>query len=70
MAFGAETKLGELLDNPATKQVLVKHLPEIQNAGPMLSMARGLSLKALANVARGKIPPEKFEAIVAELAQI
>ena len=70
MSFGADTKLGVLLDNPTTKEVLVKHLPEISSAGPMLSMARGLSLKSLANVARGKIPPEKLEAIVAELEQI
>jgi hypothetical protein len=70
MSFDAETKLGVLLDNPATKEVLVKHLPEIKSAGPMLTMARGMSLKSLASVARGKIPPEKLEAIVAELAQI
>ena len=70
MSFSADTKMGELLDNPATKEVLVKHLPEIQSAGPMLSMARGLTLKTLANVARGKIPPEKLQAIVAELEKI
>jgi hypothetical protein len=70
MSFDAETKLGELLDNPATKEVLVKHLPEIGSAGPMLAMARGLSLSALAKVARGKIPPEKLEAIVLDLEKI
>jgi hypothetical protein len=70
MSFSADTKMGDLLDNPATKEVLVKHLPEIQSAGPMLSMARGLTLKTLASVARGKIPPEKLQAIVAELAKI
>lgn len=70
MSFSAETKLGELLDNPATKAVLVKHLPEIQKAGPMLAMARGLTLKALSNVARGKIPPDKLQAIEAELVKL
>jgi len=70
MSFSADTKMGELLDNPATKEVLVKYLPEIQTAGPMLSMARGLTLKTLANVARGKIPPDKLQAIVAELEKI
>jgi hypothetical protein len=70
MSFSAETKLGVLLDNPATKEVLVKHLPEIKNAGPMIAMARGMSLKSLSNVARGKIPPEKLEAIEAELLKL
>lgn len=70
MSFSAESKLGELLDNPTTKAVLVKHLPEISSAGPMLAMARGLTLKALSNVARGKITPEKLEAIDAELVKI
>jgi hypothetical protein len=70
MSFGADTKMGELLDNPTTKDVLVKFLPEISTAGPMLKMARGMTLKTLASVARGKIPPEKLEAIVAELAKI
>lgn len=70
MSFSAETKLGVLLDNPATKQVLVKYLPEIQNAGPMINMARGLTLRALAKVASGKIPSDKLEAIEAELQQL
>jgi hypothetical protein len=70
MSFSSETKLGVLLDNPATKAVLVKHLPEISNAGPMLAMARGLTLKALSNVARGKITPDKLEAIEAELVKL
>jgi hypothetical protein len=70
MSFGADTKLGVLLDNPTTKAVLVKYLPEIQTSGPMINMARGLTLGALANVARGKIPPDELQAIVAELATL
>lgn len=70
MAFSTETKMGDLLDNPATKEVLVRYLPEIEKAGPMLNMARGMSLKTLAGVARGKIPPEKLEAIAVELEKL
>jgi hypothetical protein len=70
MSFSADTKMGELLDNPSTKEVLVKFLPEIASAGPMLNLARGLTLSSLARVARGKIPPEKLDAIVAELAKL
>lgn len=70
MSFSADTKLGVLLDNPITKEVLVKHLPEIKSAGPMLAMARGMTLGTLARVAGGKIPPEKLQAITAELESL
>jgi hypothetical protein len=70
MSFSPETKLGVLLDNPATKEVLIKHLPEIKSAGPMLAMARGMTLTALSRVASGKIPPEKLAAIAAELEKL
>ena len=70
MSFGGDTKMGVLLDNPATKEVLVKHLPEIQSAGPMIDMARGLTLSSFARVAGGKIPPDKLQAIVSELEKL
>jgi hypothetical protein len=70
MAFDANAKLGELLDNPATKEVLLRHLPEIGSAGPMLSMARGMTLKAVAGFPQAKIPPDKLQAIVADLAKL
>jgi hypothetical protein len=70
MSFGGDTKMGVLLDNPTTKEVLVKHLPEIANAGPMLNMARGLTLTSLARLAGGKIPTDKLHAIVAELEKL
>ena len=44
MAFSADTKMGELLDNPSAKAVLAKFLPDLDKAGPMLNMARGMSL--------------------------
>lgn len=70
MSFSADTKLGVLLDNPETKEVLIKHLPEIKSAGPMLAMARGMTLSTLARVAGGKIPPDKLAAITSELEKL
>ena len=70
MAFDVDTKLGTLLDDPHTKEVLFKHLPEIKDAGPMLGMARGMALSTLAKVAGGKIPPEKLAAIADDLAKL
>ena len=70
MAFNADTKMGVMLDDPAAKAVLVNLLPEIKTAGPMLNLARGMTLKQLAAVAPGKIPSEKLQAIVAELEKL
>jgi len=70
MGFSADTKLGELLDNPVTKEVLLKFLPEIKTAGPMLNMARGMTLRAVAGFPQAKISPEKLQAIVAEFEKI
>ena len=70
MSFSPDTKLGVLLDNPVTKEVLIRHLPEIKSAGPMLAMARGMSLATLSRVAGGKLPPEKLAAIAAELEKL
>jgi hypothetical protein len=70
MSFNADSKLGDLLDNAATKEVLVKFLPQISTAGPMLNMARGMTLKTLAAFPQAKITPDKLEAIVAELEKL
>jgi nitroreductase len=70
MAFNAESKFGELLDNPAAKAVLMKHLPEIEKAGPMLSMARGMTLKTVAGFPQANISADMLQAIVAELEKL
>ena len=67
MSFNGDTKMGVMLDDAAAKAVLVKFLPEIKTAGPMLNLARGMTLNQLSMVARGKIPAEKLQAIVTEL---
>ncbi|MET0387336.1 MAG: hypothetical protein ABW321_15315 [Polyangiales bacterium] len=68
--FDAEAKFGTLLDDPAAKEVLLKHLPQLQNPSPMLKLARGMSLKTIAGFPQAKIPPDKLEAIVAELVKL
>ena len=70
MAFNGDTKLGELLDNRAAKAVLAKHLPQLESAGPMLNMARGMSLKTVAGFPQANISAEKLQAIIAELASV
>jgi hypothetical protein len=70
MAFSADSKLGDLLDNPAAKAVLLRHVPEVGTAGPMLNMARGMTLKMVAAFPQAKMSPEKLQAIVADLEKL
>jgi len=70
MKFTADTKLGELLDDPAAMAVLAKHVPQIQNAGPMLAMARGMSLRTVAGFPQANVSAEQLEAIIAELSKL
>jgi hypothetical protein len=70
MEINENTKLGDLLDNTAAMAVLKKHVPAIETAGPMLAMARGMTLKAVAGFPQAGITPEKLQAILADLAKI
>jgi hypothetical protein len=70
MPYTADTKLGELLDDPTAYAVMLKHVPEIETAGPMLRMGRGLSLKQISGFPQANMPPEKLNAIVADLAKL
>ncbi len=70
IAFNADSTFGELLDSPAAKAVLMKHLPEIEKAGPMLSMARGMTLKTVAGFPQANISADTLQAIVAELENV
>lgn len=70
MAFNEDSLLGDVLDSPEAKAILMKFLPEMENAGPMLNMARGMSLKTVAGFPQANIPAEKLQAILAELAKL
>lgn len=70
MGFNGDTKMGVMLDDPTAKAVLVKHLPQIETAGPMLNMARGMTLKQVAGFPQAKIPPDKLQEIIAELEKL
>jgi len=70
MAFNADTKLGELLDNPTAKAVPARHLPELEKAGPMLATARGMTLKMVAGFPQANISSEKLQAIIADLEKL
>jgi hypothetical protein len=65
----ASTDIGTLLDNPETKAVLEKHIPEvISNA--QFEMARPMTLRAIQAYAAEALTDEKLAAIDADLAKI
>jgi hypothetical protein len=70
MGFNGDTKMGVMLDDPTARAVLVKFLPQIETAGPMLNMARGMTLKQVAGFPQAQIPPDKLQAIIAELEKL
>lgn len=63
------SSIGDLLDNPATKAVLEKRVPELVG-NAQIEMARGLTLKAIQAYAGDALSDEKLAAIDADLAKI
>ncbi|MQR00715.1 hypothetical protein [Glaciimonas soli] len=66
MPYSIDSKLGELLDNEATKAILEKYMPDI-NEHPQLSMGRGFPLMAVIKFVGLAIPKGQLEIIDAEL---
>lgn len=65
----ADTDLGTLLDNPATKAVLQKYLPQMVSS-PQIDMARSMTLKQLQAYAGDQLPDETLAKIDADFAKI
>ena len=64
----AETDIGTLLDAPATRAILDKHLPGF-SANPQVGMARAMTLKGIQPYAPN-ITDEVLAAIDADLAAL
>ena len=69
MSYSTQSKLGDLLDNPATKAVLEQHMPGIADH-PQIAMGRGFPLAVVANFSGGAITPAMLEAVDADLAKL
>ncbi len=57
-----ETTIGVLLEDPAAKAILDKHIPGLSD-NPSISMAAGMTLKALQGVAGDKVTDEMLAAV-------
>lgn len=65
----SETDIGTLLDNPDTKAVLVKFIPDTVT-DPQFELARPMTLKQVQPYAPEKFPDELLAKIDAELAKV
>jgi hypothetical protein len=64
-----ETTIGDLLDNPATKAVLDKHMPGF-STNPQVEMARGFTLRAIQSMVPDQIKVETLDLVDADLAKL
>lgn len=64
-----DSTIGDLLDNPATKAILVKHIPAVVQ-GEGIDRARGMTLPAIQPFSQGKITDEQLAAIDKELSTV
>lgn len=65
----ATTTIGEILDNPAAKAVVDKHLPSVF-ANPRIRMARPLTLKGLQGFAKNAVSDGALAAIDKDFAAL
>jgi hypothetical protein len=65
----SSTPIGDLLDNPATKAVLVKYLPDLVS-NPQIEMARGMTLKQVQSYSSDSVTDELLAKIDADLQKI
>jgi hypothetical protein len=65
----ADTTIGDLLDNPAAKAILDKHMPGF-STNPQVEMARGMTLRAIQPMVPDQIKAETLDAIDADLAKL
>ncbi len=63
------TSIGTLLDNPTTKAIVTKYLPELVS-NPQIEMARGMTLKQIQSYSSDTVTDEVLEKIDAELAKL
>ena len=62
--------VGEILRNPAAKQLFQQELPEYMSNPFMMGMARSMSLKAIISLSRGRVPKEKTDRLLERLKLI
>jgi para-nitrobenzyl esterase len=65
----ADTEIGTLLDDPAAKAIVEKHIPGF-TSNDQVDMARGMTLKAVQQYASEEVTDARLAAIDAEFAKL
>jgi len=65
----AETEIGTLLDNPAARAVVDKHIPGF-SSGDQINMVRSMTLKGLQQFSPDKVTDQVLAEIDADLAKL
>jgi hypothetical protein len=65
----ADTEIGTLLDDPAAKAIIEKHIPGM-TTNEQIEMARSMTLKAIQTYAPDDVTDERLARIDAEFAQL
>lgn len=65
----ATTTIGDLLDDPASKAVLIKYIPEMAKSD-QIDMARGMTLKDIQQYSPDTLTDKKLADMDAELAAL
>jgi hypothetical protein len=65
----AATEIGTLLDDPAARAILDKHIPEF-TANEQVDMSRGMTLRSIQEFAPDMLTNDRLAAIDADLAAL
>ncbi|WP_420381791.1 hypothetical protein [Novosphingobium sp.] len=65
----SDTDIGTLLDDPAAKAIVEKHIPGM-TTNPQIDMARSMTLKAIQAYAASDVTDERLAAIDADFAKL
>jgi para-nitrobenzyl esterase len=65
----ADTEIGTLLDDPAAKAIVEKHIPGM-TTNDQVDMARGMTLKAVQQYSPDEVTDARLAAIDAEFAKL
>jgi hypothetical protein len=65
----ADTDIGTLLDDPAAKAILEKHIPGL-TSNDQVDMARAMTLRDIQQFASDEVTDERLKAIDADLAKL
>lgn len=65
----AETNIGDMIANPATKAILDKHIPGLSDS-PQISMASAMTLRTIQPMSNDQITEKMLNDIDADLAKL